>query len=450
MERQLQRTSRFTTRVGAMLVAIGLVVASCGSDDDGAAPSESSPPAAATTEVVADTTRPAETVAPTSESPSTAPVATDETGPASGDPLVIGFVNMEAGPLAQPAIGDGARAAVSHINDNLGGVNGRPLEFDQCFTDLSPESSAKCGNQFVGNGVEVVFMGLDFTSVALLPILQEAGIAIVGQTPITPADYQSGHWFSGSQVAYALGAAVFIRDELQSTKVAVFSNNTASAKASREAFMIPSLEAAGAEVEVIEIDPAQPDFSVYVATALSYSPDLLYGFLQDTDCTKLVVTARQLGYEGDIIAGSCAQFARDDPAAAEGVYTLGDMYSPDDLDEASETGREEVGVYVDAMAEYAPDRPLGVFTQYPFAGVMNLYRILEQIGVENVTAASVDETLAATLDEPSNMANTYSCAEPPAPEFPAVCGADVIVFQVQDGKLVQVTDWIFGPDIYGE
>lgn len=430
----------------AALAALSLMTA-CGSDGGASSGSTAAATTAAPTTTGATTTADASTtgVASTADAATT----TAPAGPASGEPIVVGFVNMEAGPLAQPAIGDSARGAVSYINKYLGGVDGRPIKFDQCITDGSPEASAKCGQQFVANGTQVVFYGLDFGDAAMLPILEDAGIPVIGQEAITPADYQTGQWFAGSQVAYAYGAAVFVRDVLKSKNATVLTLNTASATTNMETFIVPSLKAAGVEnINVVKIDPTQPDFSVFVAAALATSPDLLYGFLQDTDCTKLVTTSRQLGYTGDIIAGNCGAFAKDDPAAAEGVYTLGDLYSPDDRAKVSERADAELDMYLAAMSEFAPDRPISVFTQYVFAGMMNLYHVLQQVGADDFSAANVVAAMAATDGEPSFMADTYSCSAHVAPDYPALCGANVLMFQSKDGKLVQVSDWIFGPDIF--
>lgn len=446
----------------AALAGLSLIAAACGSSDDSSSASSVAPTAASAapdsappsdpvvTEPVESSPQDTTEAPDTSAAPDTAAVSdTAAPGPASGDPIVVGFVNMEAGPLAQPAIGDSARGAIAYINKYLGGVDGRPLEFDQCITDGSPEASAKCAAQFVTNGTEVVFYGLDFGDAAMLPTLEEAGIPLIGQEPITPADYQTGQWFAGSQVGYALGAAVFIRDVLAPTNVTVLTLNSATSKTNMQTFIIPSLEAAGVEnIDVVEVDPTQPDFSVFVAAALANSPDLLYGFLQDTDCTKLVTTSRQLGYTGDILAGNCGAFAKEDPVAAEGVYALGDLYSPDDRSRVPERAQSELDMYLDSMAEFAPDRPISVFTQFVFAGIMNLHSILEQVGADNYSAENVVAAMAATDDAPSFMADTYSCSAQVVPDFPALCGASVLVFQSQDGLLVQVSDWIFGPDIY--
>lgn len=430
----------------AAFAATSLVLAACGSDEESADTT-----AVAETTAVSDstqTTDPPATDAPetTVEAATTVP---EPAGPASGEPIVVGFVTMDNGPLAQPAIGAAARAAVQYANEYLGGIGGRPLQFDECLTDFSPESSAACGNQFVANGASLVFMGIDLGSAAMFPILDEAGIPVIGQAPLAAADYtSSGRWFSGAQVAYAYGAATFFGEQTDVKKVVVFSYNLPGSISNRDTFMVPSLEAAGLEVEVVGIDYGAPDYTPFVAAAMATSPDLLYGFVQEADCTKLIVAADQLGYEGDIFAGNCGTFVAEVPDLADGVYTAGDMYAPSDLSQATEQAQADVQMYLDGMAEFAPDVAQSTFTQFAFAGVMNLRALLETVGADSITAESVVAEMEATTATPSFMADTYGCSLKVVPDYPNICSANVLMFQGKDGALAQVSDWIFGPDVF--
>jgi ABC-type branched-subunit amino acid transport system substrate-binding protein len=272
---------------------------------------------------------------------------------------------------------------------------------------------------------------------------------VIGQAPLSAADYaSSGHWFTGAQVSYAYGAATYFRDETDVQKVVVFSYNLPGSISNRDTFMVPSLEAAGMEVEVVGIDYGAPDYTPFLAAAVASSPDLLYGFVQEADCTKLIVAADQLGYTGDIFAGNCGTFVTDVPDLADGVYTAGDMYAPSDLSQASERATADVGMYIDGMAEFAPDVAQSVFTQFAFAGVMNLRALLESVGPDDITGESAVAALEATTDTPSFMADTYGCSLQVVEAYPSICSASVLMFQGEGGQLVQVSDWIFGPDVF--
>jgi branched-chain amino acid transport system substrate-binding protein len=262
-------------RLVALVMAGSLLAAACGGDDDDSTASDSS-------------------------SKTTATVAA-----ASGEPIKIGFVNMEDGPLAQPVIGKAAEAARQYVNNVLGGINGRPLEFDKCSTSGAPDASAKCANQMVSDKVPVAYQGLDFGNDALHPILKAAGIPWTGQEPFTPTDYQEGWFFSGSQVSYALGAGIYLRDELKPKQVTIISYNLPTATAAIDKYFRPAMEASGAKVSVVNADFGAPDMSVPVGAAIATKPDVMIFFMADADCTHIITAANQLGYKGAIIAGNC-------------------------------------------------------------------------------------------------------------------------------------------------
>jgi branched-chain amino acid transport system substrate-binding protein len=366
---------------------------------------------------------------------------------ASGEPITIGFVNMEDGPLAQPSIGEAAEAARQMINAN-GGINGRPLEFEKCSTNGAPDSSGQCANQMVSAGVPVAYQGLDFGNAALHPILAEAGIPWVGQEPFTPPDYQEGWFFSGSQVSYALGAGIYLRDEVQPERVTIMSYPSPTAAAAIENYLRPAMEASGASVEVVNADFGAPDMSVPVGAAIATDPDVIIFFMADADCTKIVTAADQLGYEGMIIAGNCGTFAKDAGAAAEGVYALSDVYSADDLSKAPERPAADVEAYVAAMGEFAPDVDLNVFSQFVFAGVVNLATVLGTIDGD-VTAESVEAALEASDGLDSYMADTFGCAGELTDLAASICSANILVLRSEGGKLVQLSDeFIYGPSLF--
>jgi ABC-type branched-subunit amino acid transport system substrate-binding protein len=105
---------------------------------------------------------------------------------ATGGPIRIGFVNSEGGAFSVPELRVGNEVAETYINDQLGGVNGRPLQVSRCTTDGSPEASIDCANQLVEDGVVAVVEGTDLGGDAMLPILADAGIPLVGHVQFGP------------------------------------------------------------------------------------------------------------------------------------------------------------------------------------------------------------------------------------------------------------------------
>src|SRR4030095_692249 len=55
-------------------------------------------------------------------------------GAASGDPIRIGYINQDGGSIVVSSThDDGVDFAVQFINEQAGGIGGRPIEIVQCF-----------------------------------------------------------------------------------------------------------------------------------------------------------------------------------------------------------------------------------------------------------------------------------------------------------------------------
>src|SRR5580765_5807278 len=97
-----------------------------GSGATAAAPATPAPSAAALV-TAAPVTTAAAAPAPSAAPVTTAPPVTSAAGPATGQPVKIGFVNLEGGAVSLPELRIGAQTAASYLNQH-GGVKGRPLE----------------------------------------------------------------------------------------------------------------------------------------------------------------------------------------------------------------------------------------------------------------------------------------------------------------------------------
>jgi branched-chain amino acid transport system substrate-binding protein len=47
------------------------------------------------------------------------------------------------------------------VNEQLGGIDGRPIELSVCNTEFSAEGSTSCGQRFVEDEVVAVLGGID-------------------------------------------------------------------------------------------------------------------------------------------------------------------------------------------------------------------------------------------------------------------------------------------------
>ncbi|HEX8804118.1 MAG TPA: ABC transporter substrate-binding protein [Acidimicrobiales bacterium] len=401
--------------IGAALAAVTLVAGAC-SDDGGD-----------------DTTGSGSDLGDTT--------ATSAGPAASGEPIPVGFVNSEGGAFSVPELRVGNEVATDYINDNLGGVGGRPLEVTRCATDGSPESSVDCANQFVEAGVVAVVEGTDLGGDAMLPILADAGIPLVGHVQFGPARMFDANstYFGAAALAYGAAALQFYADQ-GAESVVWFLPDEPTSHAFTDASLEPTSEALGIDYTTVYYDAASPNWAVLATTAVAESPDVS-GTIAATDaqCAEMVGALRDAGYDGRILAASCVGLHEALGDDAVGVDTDADHWHPGDIESAPAAKQAELEEYGAVMRAAGHEDLIGGNAIISFADMINLSRIMATIDGP-VDGASVAAALDATTDFDSYTGPTISCDGTVMPGNSA-CSTDLLFFQVQDdGSLQAVTD----------
>jgi branched-chain amino acid transport system substrate-binding protein len=376
-----------------------------------------------------------------SGSSDTASTGTTSTAAApAGTPIKVGFLNQEKGAMAFPDFGAGARVAHEYVNEQLGGVGGRPLEFVECLTDGSPESSIDCANQFAEAKVPVVLEGIDFGSDAALPILTSAGIPLVGHTAFGTAQSVSteAFFFGTALPAYAVGPLKVMRGDLQAKTAVYLGSDTKLIHSFVDAAIAPAAKADGIDLTPVYYSPTSPNLSAVVTIALAKKPDVIFTTAPDPDCIGIVKAASTLGFKGSLFAGSCSAFIQQDAASAEGVYTSSDLWVPEAASHAPAAKRVQIDTYVAQMKAKQPKYVNG-FAQHTFSSTMDLAAVLKTVQGE-VTPASVTAALKATAGLDSFMGQELTCDGKQWPGQPSACANGIIVYRVEKGVRVPVTD----------
>lgn len=367
---------------------------------------------------------------------------------ADGEPITIGMINQENTPVGSyPELSQAADAAFSFINEQLGGVDGRPLELEVCNTNFSAEGSSACGQQFVEAGVPAVLGGIDVFGNGV-EVLADNEIPYVGGIPVSaqsveqPNSFQwsGGSW--GATVAFADHAA----NELRAEKVAIvygeFGSITQSAEYARTV-----LDRAGVATQMVPYPITATDLNPAIQAAATSDPDAIFMLAADTGCAA--------GYEGmqtlqvtaqKYFTGACVSptiLASVDPAAVEG--TIFNVEGPISTD----GGNPDAALY-DAVIDQYGD---GVDAVGPgtvtFRAAMNLYSVMAQLDGDRLDGPAILEALSAQVDAPSFLGHDYTCDGKQFAGLPAMCSPQQILGQVEDGELVQISDWIDVGAIYG-
>lgn len=352
------------------------------------------------------------------------------TGPAIGEPIIVGLANDEGAAVNFPEYREGAEAAVAHINEN-GGVNGSPIELLTCIADGSPEASVNCANQFVDAGAVAYVAGLEVGADAALPILESAGIPYVSPTAWGPGQYTDPNAFilHTAGGAFQAGSISALADT-GATKIANFHYAIPTSKAT-EPLYDGIAEEVGIELFHVEVPVQGADWNASVATAIANGADALIGYFNEIDCTNLVRGARAAGFTGPIAVGSCSDYVAEVGDDAVGTITVADRYPTDLRDDAPPEVQEQIDTYVEAMETAGYGDKVGGLARNSFSTVYELAEIMKTIDGE-VTAAALTEALTGLTDFPGFMGPAINCTEP-FQAIPRACSAEVIVIEVVDG-----------------
>jgi branched-chain amino acid transport system substrate-binding protein len=358
----------------------------------------------------------------------------------SGEPVVVGFVNLEGAPVGSiPELRVGAEAALQYINAELNGLGGRPLEFDVCITNGSPESSTACANQMVERRVVAVLGGVDLGSAASLPILTAAGIPYIGMTPLLPADFTTDGAFTLDPGGLGTAAnAAYAADELGAERVAVLHDDSPQGKQLAEAFVKPVLLKRGIRADSVELVAEKQDaadLSPAVAAATRTNPDAVIVVFPPPACSRIMQAVGALGVDAHMLyIGRCGgpSALAAGGAGAEGAYFFSSIRNVD-----AHRRNRDVRLYSEKIEQFGgPDvDPASYDTARAFATVMTFYQRLATLEPDTITPASVTAAFRAAVDAPAFMGSPYTCdGRQSLPGFVSVCNTRVRIYQFSEGR----------------
>ena len=375
----------------------------------------------------------------------------EEAAAADGEPVVMGIINQEDTPAGSfPEQREAIEAAVEYVNDEFGGVEGRPIELVTEITDGSPESSSGAATTLLEQDPLLIMPGTDFGTAASLPIFEDAGVPYVGGVPLLPPELTSEISFSfvGGNVAAFPGQARYLAEELEADHVSIIYTDNPAGLAAAETFSQGPLESLGvSEVSLIPEEAAAADFTPAVSAANDGDPDAIMVLFAAQGCSRIMQAAASLGVDTPLVyPGSCMDI---DVLEAGGEGAEGAYFNSEHI-VYSDTDDEDVALYREIMEEYRPDAKVSSYSQSAFASVMNVYEIMAEIGADELTSESLIEALRQTEDRESFMTDNYTCDGEQVPGAPSVCNASVRIVQIQDGEPVDLFDeWFDGSDLIG-
>lgn len=374
--------------------------------------------------------------------------STPREGGPSGEPLVVGFINIEGAPINSiPALRDGAEAARAYINADLNGVEGRPLEFEVCITNGSPESSTACANKMVERRVVAVLGGVDLGSAASLPILTAAGIPYIGMTPLLPADLTTDGAFTLDPGGLGTAANAFYSlNDLDAERFTILHDDSAQGRQLADAFVRPVLakRVASGNIKLVAEKQESADMAPAVAAATQGDPDAVIVVFPPPACARIMQAASALGAEANMLyVGRCSdqRTLAAGGGGADGAYFFSSILHP-----SAHPDDPDVKTYSEKIEDFGAEGvdPESYDTARGFATTMTFYQRLTTLEPEDITPQTVSAAFKSAVDVPAFMGHPYTCdGRQAVPGFVSVCNTHVRIYQFVDGRYRDASrEWI--------
>lgn len=359
----------------------------------------------------------------------------------AGPPVVIGLINQENAPVGSfPEVQGAARAAVDHVNRDLGGVGGRPLRLEVCTTVGTPESSQTCATELVAKRPVAVLGGVDLGAAAALAILARAKIPYVGGAPTLGDELTAKGAFllTGGSAADLLGGVSYALKTLRAKRVGALYVDLPGVLSTVVAAAPIVLRSRGVtEVKLVAEKADTADFTPALKALAASDPDVIFVVFGAQSCARIMAARRSLGITAaTFYPGACASEAvvQAGGDGAEGAY-FGTGYLP------FEDRSPQVATWRRAVDDTSS------LSQAGFAAVMNLHALLAEIDGEP-TPAGVTTRLEAARDHPGYMAHPYTCDSRQVRFLTAVCNPNVRVVRFEGGRFHDVGGgWVSGAEL---
>jgi branched-chain amino acid transport system substrate-binding protein len=361
-------------------------------------------------------------------------------GPTAGPGLTLGFVNMEGSPAGSfPEATAGARAAVAHVNEDLGGVAGRQLRLSTCKTDGTPESSQGCAQQLLADKPLAVVGGIDLGADASVPVVAAANVPYVTGSPTlageltTPGSYA----FTGGTAADLLGLGDYLISTKHVKSIHVLHEDlpgllNAAISAAGDIFKAKNV----GDVKLVAEKADAADFAPALTAASSGNPDAIIVVFPAQACARILQAAQALGVRSAMYyPGVCA--SRGVVGGAGDVLSRA-YFASGYLPVGPSGGDEDLAAFRDRvpLAQRSP------VSEAAFSAVLNLARLVDTGAVDPAALAA---KLKATRDQPNALAHPYTCDGKQIPLLAAVCDSHIRLLQYRSGEFVDVVGrWFTG------
>jgi branched-chain amino acid transport system substrate-binding protein len=357
-------------------------------------------------------------------------------------PVTIGYINQEGGVPSFPEATQGIEAAVAYANEELGGIEGHPIELKKCAVQ-SEEDGQKCATEMANDDeVSIVLLGsIAVGNKAIYSVLTGKKPIIEG-SPSTVEDLTAteAYAYTPGGPGVIAGMGLFTAQLKGVHKVAVLYSDNPAGKSSAEEFFKPLLEQLGIDdVTLVGVQDAAtgPELATAIQAAGGESADVLVSFLTLPGCIASYDALQSLGIEPRVVAtGLCfgtpmTQHLEDlgsDDQVPNGWYFSSFGYSYFQPDAAS-----GMDTYLAKIKQYGPaDVEFTGFAGFMFADLLTVAKFGNEIGAEKISPATMSAAAKGFKGPMMLVAGPMKCGY--SKMFVALCGSQVGIEQYKDGN----------------
>jgi branched-chain amino acid transport system substrate-binding protein len=366
------------------------------------------------------------TGAAASSSASQAPAASLGASAASSSakPLSIFFFDEEGASAAasSPESFQAAEAAVDYVNDNLGGIKGRPLKLTHCESLGTPDSAINCANQAVDAKPDVVIKGVDVAGGSAVPIVTGAGLPYVTLNAGSPdeVDHKFAFSLSSGFAAQFAPVAAYAKTKGYKSLGVIYTNvQPLSTPLNGPFAQLLAKDGISYVPEPVDITSANVTSEYNALVAKHVGAILIVTTL--AQCTASLQARSSLSDSTPLFMSSSCNV----PSALSAVSastTDGTIFAFQDT--SAVPGDADTKTYLQAMKTYEPSASIGSFAPSSFESIIDFYRaMLTAKDPAALDAASVATTLESAKNTPLFMGGgeTFSCGTSFFAGEPSVC-----------------------------
>jgi branched-chain amino acid transport system substrate-binding protein len=223
--------------------------------------------------------------------------ATSAAAKPSGAPIKVADLSDSTRPdgIGFPEIPAAARARVDAINA-AGGIKGRPVELVVCDSKGDPNAGRACARKVVSAGVVAVVGSSTSADATVFPILEKAGVPVVGTTPTSAVNGESdvSFCFNPGVVGAFFAPPAALKAQGAKKVSMIYPSNLGPASALAKTSFEQGVKKTGLQSGVVAgFNSGDSQFDAQVSKATADGVDGVFAFATGENLAPLIKAVRQ-------------------------------------------------------------------------------------------------------------------------------------------------------------